>query len=461
VKLYTQLYIKISVLFIFLLISYNSQSQTNCNNAVQVNIPFNTINGNTCLSGNNYNGLNGCEQITSWINPYGGNDYWFKFTPNVSGLLNINVFNIVNGTSSALYPRMIIFKDCPLINGECILSQSVTTIGNNPYFLNVVKDVDYYIILSSATYTFINASHCFSFSINGSMINTPLNNDCWNINGTNGNFNGWLVTRGRVTPSLPGSPIPLYNITGIGVTPDRHVITTGTGVDNCSPIPIVRPTRTNSIRLGDLLTGSQGESLSYKYLVSESNANLTYWYAVVFEDAGHLPHEQPFFRSLVRNQNDEIIPCSEFVVSANVNLPGFLASNCFGYQYKNWSSVNINLAPYIGEYVTLEFTVGDCVHSGHRGYAYLDVECQPIIIPLTPLEICEGDNITLVAPSGYLSYNWQPLNLNTQSITISPNINDVITLNVTNFNGCINSYQYTFESLPCCFDTTPILHSNN
>ena len=442
---------KYIIIILLLITSLNLKAQTNCNNAVQVNIPFNTINGNTCLSGNNYNGLNGCEQITSWINPYGGNDYWFKFTPNVSGLLNINLFNIVNGTSSALYPRIIIFKGCPLIDGECILSQSVTTIGNNPYFLNVVKDVDYYIILSSATYSFINASHCFSFSINGSMINTPLNNDCWNINASNGNFNGWLATTGRVVMSPNNSPTPYYYINNIGVNSTRHVITTGNGFDLCAPIPVVRPTSTNSIRLGDLLTGANGESLSYRFNVEESNANLTYWYAVIFEDAGHTPNAQPFFRALVRDQNGEIIPCSEFIVSANVNLPGFLNSTtCPSHQYKNWSNVNINLSPYIGQHVTLEFTVGDCTHSGHRGYAYIDVECQPIIIPLTPLEICEGDNITLVAPSGYLSYNWQPLNLNTQSITISPNINDVITLNVTNFNGCVNSYQYTFESLPCC-----------
>jgi len=452
---------KIKLFILSILFSVKLLSQTNCSNAISLNIPFGTTNGNSCNSGNNYNGLNGCVPITM-INPYGGNDYWFRFTANQGGLLAINFFNIVNGTTLLLSPYIYIFQGCPLTNGVCLANLQGFTTGSQQTLINIVQGQTYYIIATNVTYSFTNASNCFSFSISGQIINTPLNANCWNIDGSNGNFNGWLAARGKITTSTPGSPTPQYNMTNIGVTAGRHVITTGAGIDLCAPIPVVRPTRTNSIRLGDLLTGANGESLHYKFNVGVNNANLTYWYAVVFEDANHFSHEQPFFKAIVRRQNGEIIPCSEFIVSANVNLPGFLPSpTCLYHQYKPWSSVNINLAPYIGEYVTIEFTVGDCAHSGHRGYAYLDVECQPMIIPNTPVLICEGDEITLNAPNGYLAYQWQPFNLTTQNITITPLLTDIVTLNVTNFNNCINTYQYSFDELPCCVNSLNLnIHEN-
>jgi len=75
-----------------------------------------------------------------------------------------------------------------------------------------------------------------------------------------------------------------------------------------------------------------------------------------------------------------------------------------------------------------------------------------MIIPNTPVLICEGDQITLNAPNGYLAYQWQPFNLTTQNITITPLLTDTVTLNVTNFNSCINTYQYSFEEYPCCIN---------
>jgi hypothetical protein len=158
---------------------------------------------------------------------------------------------------------------------------------------------------------------------------------------------------------------------------------------------------------------------------------------VVFEDPGHTSNEQPFFRALLRDQSGNIIPCSEFVVSAAGNLPGFFNSTtCTGVRYKPWSTVNVDLDNYIGQAVTAEFTTGDCAQGAHYGYAYIDAACSQSFLDAFPDTICVGESVTLTAPNGYQSYLWMPGNQTTQSITVSPSSSTTYQLSLVSFNGC-------------------------
>ena len=169
----------------------------------------------------------------------------------------------------------------------------------------------------------------------------------------------------------------------------------------------------------------------------------------MLEDPGHNSNEQPFFRALLRDQNGNVIPCSDFVVSAGSNLPGFFNSpNCTGVIYKPWSSVNVDLTDYIGQQVTVEFTTGDCSQGAHYGYAYIDaVQCGQATNHIT---YCENDTtLTINGLGGFASYLWETGDT-TQNVTINPQLYDTVTCQVTTFLGCqltLYSYSYQLASL--------------
>jgi gliding motility-associated-like protein len=79
------------------------------------------------------------------------------------------------------------------------------------------------------------------------------------------------------------------------------------------------------------------------------------------------------------------------------------SSNASGY-YKKWTAVSIDLTPYFGRTITIDFKSADCSRGGHYGYAYIDASCDALR-PVTGM--CPGDSVALlVAPSGYNFYQW-------------------------------------------------------
>jgi hypothetical protein len=174
------------------------------------------------------------------------------------------------------------------------------------------------------------------------------------MNFNSGNLSGWYGTTGRAITGAAGAITPTYNANNLGIITNQQTIMTG-GNDPCAGFPRVDPTGGPfSVRLGNNGTGANAEQLLQTFSVNPSNSSFTYRYAVVFEDPGHSSEEQPFFRALLRDQNGEIIPCSDFIVSAAANLPGFFDSpTCTGVRYKPWSTVNVDLTNYLGQNVTV------------------------------------------------------------------------------------------------------------
>ena len=419
------------------------QGGNNCASAAanQLTIPFDVNTYNLCGGGNNYTGANGCNNTTSWINPYGGQDRFFAFTPTESGFLNLQFSNIT--ASGTVYPVLYVFEGCPTAGGTCIrnLSGNTTVVGTSA-IVPVSVGVTYYIVVDAITYSFINASNCYRFRLRGSLITVPVQPGCTNMGFNSNNFSGWFGTTGTATTGPANALTPNYNITATGILDGRHTIMTG-GNDPCGGFPRVDPQGgPYSVRLGNNQTGAQAEQLRQTFAVSPNNSSFTYRYAVVFEDPSHSPQDQPFFRALIRDANGNIIPCSDFVVSAGVGIPGFLNStSCATVRYKPWSTVNVDLSNYVGQNVTVEFTTGDCSHSGHFGYAYVDAACAPSTLNTLGDTICLGESATLTAPEGYANYNWMPGNINSQSITVSPTQTTNYTLSLTGFNGCVTTFQ--------------------
>ena len=178
-----------------------------------------------------------------------------------------------------------------------------------------------------------------------------------------------------------GSCCPINSITP-GIVAGRHTIMTGPGTDpnTNGAITVVAPGGQFSARLGNDDVGGEAEQLSYQIAVDATNALFIYRYAVVLEDPSHTLGEQPRFEIRVYDQNGLPVGCGEYNVVATAGIPGFVSIvNSAGstVHYKDWTTVGIDLSPYIGQNVTIEFSTGDCALGGHFGYAYVDCYCSP------------------------------------------------------------------------------------
>jgi PKD repeat protein len=269
---------------------------------------------------------------------------------------------------------------------------------------------------------------------------------CGNTDFELGNFTGWAAKTGRCCPIvLPNN----------GFAPTRQTIMTqGTDPRTCGGLRTVYQ-GTYSAKLGNQNIGAQAEGLYYTFVVTPTTTIIRYAYAVVFQDPNHLPNEQPRFQSRVRLSNGSVIPCTDYSVTAASNLPGFryCFTNTFNTDgdsvfvaWRDWTEVAVDLSSYVGQTVTLEFETGDCLLTGHYGYAYIDaVECGQSTNHVT---YCENDTtLTLNALGGFASYEWQTGDT-TQSVTINPQLYDTITCVVTTFLGCQLTLYYILDMAP-------------
>jgi len=220
-----------------------------------------------------------------------------------------------------------------------------------------------------------------------------------------GNFSGWVCRYG-----VTGDPLPLPNV---GVQPGRHTIIDAAtaGTDPFGLFPEMCPNGSNyCVKLGNSQTGAQAESISYTYTIPStvSNFSMLFYYAVVLQDPGHVPANQPRFMARIVDVATGLpLACVDFDFIASSSLPGFQQSPVNPQVvYKDWTPISINLNAYIGSTIMLEFITKDCSQTGHFGYAYLDVGtvCSGAI---TGNFICPGDTgITLTAPFGFQGYRW-------------------------------------------------------
>ncbi|MCF8220161.1 MAG: PKD domain-containing protein [Cryomorphaceae bacterium] len=233
------------------------------------------------------------------------------------------------------------------------------------------------------------------------------NAGCPNANFSSSNFSNWQGYTGNY-----GNPA-----SAVGIVNGRHTIITTPGVDpnTCGGLQMIPPGSTRSARLGNQSTGSQGERLTYTINVTAQNSLFIYKYAVVLQDPGHSPAQQPVFQMRLLNQNGTQIGgnCGQYSVYSG--QPGQNFQTCSNRKWLPWTIVGINLQAYIGQNVTIEFTTKDCSLGGHYGYAYVVADCMPLTLDL---DYCFGSpTINISGPAGFQSYNWSN-GANTQSISV-------------------------------------------
>lgn len=251
-------------------------------------------------------------------------------------------------------------------------------------------------------------------------------NSCPNVDLSQGNFTNWDGYTGSYYS--PG--------TTFGIVNGRHSIITQQGTDpnTCNQLPFIPAGHTKSIKLGNPGTGAQAEQLIYSIQVTPQSSLFIYKYAVVLENPGHIPTQQPKFETKILNSLGMPIGggCGTYTVYGGQAGQNF--QQCGSRTWLPWTTVGLDLTPYMGQTVQIQFTTWDCAQGAHFGYAYLAAECLPLSIDVN---YCGGNQpLILTAPPGFQSYVWQPGNLSGQQVTINnPGINQTYTCTMTTYSN--------------------------
>lgn len=404
----------LSVLFLSAAIGSSTFAQggDDCATAMAspITVPF-TAAGGTCTGLDDFNNVGvACGVSTYTIGP----DWLYYFTATQTGNLQIQLSNM-----APQYPwaSISLWQGCPNV-GTCVGGSVTTSNGLDMCLVVPVTNAQSYFIMIDNW----APPACFTYNINISYPSASSTQpQCTNMDFESGDFTGWLGNVGSITCGAPAAPHPVINAGCGGIPSAHHTIMTGAGLDLCGNFPVVAPGGSFSVKLGDGQTAGNGAAtLEQTFIVQQQTANFTYKYAVVVEDATHLPNEQPFFKVEMYDQNNQMINCGQYLVVGGPNIPGFFVAAC-GFQtyYRPWTTVNVDLSGFVGQPVTIRFIVGDCCYGGHYAYAYVDASCVPNIIQTQNDTICAGESVTLTAPQGSGSYSWST-GATTQTITVSP-----------------------------------------
>lgn len=245
----------------------------------------------------------------------------------------------------------------------------------------------------------------YSHSVFSQSVNCPPN-----IDFETGTLDNWQCSIGTVD-AINGTNI--FSLMPSSPAAGRHeVIDFNTaGFDEFGEFPEACPYGGRySVKLGNKFGGHEAEGISYTFQIPAlaDTFSLTYYYAVVFEDPGHLYEEQPrFFVSAYDVETGRVIDCASYDYVSNGSLPGFQRSRVnSSVLYKEWTPSSIDFAGFAGRTVRLEFKTADCVFIQHFGYAYLDVGTGCGGVMALGAHCIGSDSVMLTAPYGFESYTW-------------------------------------------------------
>lgn len=278
--------------------------------------------------------------------------------------------------------------------------------------------------------------------------NKPMSLGCPNMGFEQYNFNGWTGGKGTVSIGAVGGN-PIYTSTGAAIinsagdnvsvlntinyqtiltippTNNTYPICSGfdslavraVGTTTISDIPFISPFSFDpiSVRLNSANTNYRAARLKYITTTSSTNQRLSFSYAVILNDPStHTAQESPYFKVEVKNESTGIVlpGCSsddfnpKTASTADSLKTSVLQIWGDNIKYRKWMYYSVDLSSLpAGTSVSINFEVGGCTQGGHTGYAYVDAECGGIGTPYA--NMCSGSTFaTLVAPTGFNSYQW-------------------------------------------------------
>lgn len=289
---------------------------------------------------------------------------------------------------------------------------------------------------------------------------------CTNPGFETGDFTGWSGTIGD-NDVMSGGPLSNVQVGFFSTTNDapisdcaaRHTIMTAAAaqVDPCGGFPTVPPNGGQyCVRMGNNCSSYMGETMEQTFTVDPLTTSFTYRYAVVLNDGGHTPTEQPYFKIEVLDSTGAPIgACLQYYENAGGSIPGYQQCPTDPFtSFKPWTTITYDLTTYVGQNVTVRFTVAGCIYGGHFGYAYVETSCGNIDDAISA-RFCPGNTgAFLVASPGFNSYQWIDPNGNnipgaTNDTLFVPNVTAGDTFEVVmqavNDTNCITRLKVVIE----------------
>jgi hypothetical protein len=233
----------------------------------------------------------------------------------------------------------------------------------------------------------------------------------------------------------------------VGIVPERHTLITQQGTDpkTGGQLPLIPDGENTVIRLGNWAVGAQTESLVYTFIVDPDYPVLLLKYAVVLQDPHHEPILQPRFLIQMLDANGELLSgCMEYNVVSSSSIPGFQLYD--DVMWRPWTTNGFDLSLYAGQTVKFKISTFDCVATAHFGYAYFTASCISDKLSITG---CNGQQVTITAPSGFESYTWNN-GSHASSTTYTIQGNTVATCVINTVTGCqiTQSVTFTQDTIP-------------
>lgn len=222
--------------------------------------------------------------------------------------------------------------------------------------------------------------------------------DCQNAGLESNNFTNWTGMIGSYSGAGNLADINSGLILNNTALPAAQRITLiNPGADPNVPIQRVQ-SGVVAIKLGSELRNGNAERVSYSIPITNNNKIFRYNYAVVLEiprGENHTQGQLPFFSARVMVGKNVI--CQTGRKTAGVGDPFF--QNQGDFAFRDWDCQVCDLTAYVGQTVTVEFTVASCSLGGHFGYAYIDGLCENTGINasfhLNKKSFCKNEQITL------------------------------------------------------------------
>jgi len=277
----------------------------------------------------------------------------------------------------------------------------------------------------------------FLLGITNCKVSAQQQSTCPNSNFNLGNFTDWDEYYGNFL-------LPAYNV---GQFPGRHTIIQAPGSYDprtCGGLFTLPPGESFCAKLGNEDINSEAEQLRYTISVNSTTNLFIYKYAVVLQDPGHMPEEQPSFTIEVADNTGTVIDpvCGYYYVYAQQGLPTWHSCADDEVIWKDWTTVGIDLTPYIGQTVSIVFTTRDCSLGGHYGYSYISAYCSKLQIMFG---YCPNDTVaTVTAPPGF-SYKWANGATSQSTIIHNPYYGMIASCELTSANGCKVTIEGTFK----------------